>query len=109
LPDFSGTIYQNGEKYTRLPHHTYTKISNGRKIDQMYQHLTLQYPPEFTQTAISWTKNLPSGNPAADFNASVVQLKIPRGRERLGCANAGVHKRHAYEVVHRGMLVLFVS
>jgi hypothetical protein len=75
----------------------------------MYQHLTLQYPPEFTQTAISWTKNLPSGNPAADFNASVVQLKIPRGRERLGCANAGVHKRHAYEVVHRGMLVLFVS
>jgi hypothetical protein len=42
LPDFLGTIYQNGGKYAKLQ----LNVPNVHKI---YQHLPLQDPPKCTQ------------------------------------------------------------
>jgi hypothetical protein len=51
LPDFFATLYQNGKNIPN--NHKYTKwlqnMQTGRKI---YQHLTLQDPPKFTQMVI---------------------------------------------------------
>jgi hypothetical protein len=53
LPDFFATTYQNGENtYTKKP----LNMPNGYKIDQkghtIYQHLSSQDPPKFTQIGI---------------------------------------------------------
>jgi hypothetical protein len=48
---FLGTTYQNGDKYTKLPHN----IPNGLNIPiglKIYQHLPFQVPPTFTQIGI---------------------------------------------------------
>jgi hypothetical protein len=53
-----GKIYQNMEKYTKLPENIpnypkiYQKATDISNIHKTYQHLTLQEPPKFTQSAI---------------------------------------------------------
>jgi hypothetical protein len=59
LPDFSWYNVPKRGKYTKLPQNR----PNGNKI---YQHLPLQNSAaKFTQIAIFWFENIPSGNPAS--------------------------------------------
>jgi hypothetical protein len=75
-----GTIYQNGEKYTKLPlnYQIATKLPNGLNIFQM----VIKYTNLFHSKALQnlpkldfWFENIPSGNP--DVDTSELRIKTP--------------------------------
>jgi hypothetical protein len=85
LPDFSDTIYQNGEKYTKWPKNIY----NGRKIDQDFP---LQDSPKFTPIKIFGSKT----NHLATLFVTVVAnpvLKAKREKKKLTRFLMSVEKR----------------